>query len=244
VGVVPEKGNTMEPMTAGHGSSVLGSPDTQPAVLTISADGHRVFFETTAQLVPQDSNVDTLEEEAANNTPGKALDVYEWEAAGSEEAPGVFCHVANGCTHLISAGEGVGPDTFLGASSDGRDVFFSSQAQLVPQASAEFMNIYDARIGGGFPVPASPAECTSCQGLGGPPPQFAAGASAVFSGAGNPSPSGSPGPLPPLHKAMTRSQLLASALRACRRPHRKRRVACERAAHRHYAGKSSAGGRR
>jgi hypothetical protein len=158
----------------------LGLPDAQPMALSISEDGRRVFFQTSAQLVPQDSNESTTEHEEQGE------ETYEWEAIGTEEEPGVFCGVANGCTHLISAGEAVGPEHFLGASASGRDVFFSSAAQLVPQATPEFTNIYDARIGGGFPPSAPSVECTSCQGVGSPPPLFSVPAGVSFEGAGNP----------------------------------------------------------
>ena len=141
--------------------------DGPSTALSMSDDGRRVFFQTTAQLVPQDGNETTAKEEAENGVLlGRGTDVYEWEADGTEEEPGVFCGVVNGCTHLISAGEDVGPEYFLGASSSGDDVFFTSAAQLVPQATPEFTNIYDARVGGGFPPPPPIVECTSLSGCG------------------------------------------------------------------------------
>ena len=115
------------------------------------------------------------------------MDVYEWEADGVEEAPGVFCHVVIGCTHLISTGEDVGKSTFLGASEDGSNVFFATAAQLVPQATPEFPNIYDARVDGGFAPPKrEPRPCLSCQGVGSTAPLFGAPASVTFTGAANP----------------------------------------------------------
>jgi hypothetical protein len=149
----------------------------------ISDGGNRVFFESSAQLVPQDTNEDTVQEETVGL--GRAADVYEWEAPGTEDGPGTFCHAVNGCTFLLSAGEAVGPEEFLGASEDGRDVFLSSAASLVPGAPSGFTSVYDARIGGGFPRQARPVECTSCQGVGNPPPSFGAPSSATFAGAGN-----------------------------------------------------------
>jgi hypothetical protein len=165
-------------------SGLLTTPDSLSTAISISEDGQRVFFETTAKLVPGDTNESTAHEEV-NSGLGRGLDVYEWEAEGAEEGPGLFCGAANGCTHLISAGEDVGPENFLGASADGNNIFFTSAAQLVPQATPEFTNIYDARVDGGFPPPPPSAECTSCQGVGSPPPQFGAGASLAFAGTGN-----------------------------------------------------------
>jgi hypothetical protein len=178
-GAAPEHGEVV-----GVGlETVLESEDEVPALTQISEDGQRVFFQTTAQLVPQDTNSTTTVEGSANGHPG--LDVYEWEAEGVEEAPGVFCGAVNGCTHLLSSGEDVGPSTLLGASRNGRDVFFESAARLTPQDTDEFPDIYDARVDGGFPPPPPPLECLSCQGVGSSPPLFGVPATGSFVGAGN-----------------------------------------------------------
>ncbi len=159
-----------------------------PGVVQMSEDGQEVFFETTARLVSQDTNSTTDEGDSVSGHQG--MDVYEWEADGTEEGEGtgMFCRVVNGCTHLLSAGEDVGPEMFLGASKNGKNVFLASAAQLLPQATPEFTNIYDARVDGGFPQPPPPPECTSCQGVGNPPPLFNVPASVAFTGAGNPAP--------------------------------------------------------
>ncbi len=133
------------------------------------------------------------------------MDVYEWEEDGVEEAPGVFCAIAVGCTNLISSGEDVGPSFFLGASQNGDDIFFSSASQLVPQATPEFNNIYDARVDGGFPPSSGPPECVSCQGPGNPPPLLTQPASGTSEGTGNltaPAPS-APAPTPAAAPAPT-----------------------------------------
>jgi hypothetical protein len=177
-GVAPAEGEMLEP-GLGRGGALLATEDEMPPFIQMSDDGQEVFFQTTAQLVPQDRN--TTAEEGR-----QGLDVYEWEAEGSEEAPGVFCREVNGCTHLLSSGEEVGPAQFLGASHDGHNVFFATAAQLVPQATPEFGNIYDARVDGGFSPPAPSVECASCQGVGNPPPLFSVPAGVSFEGAGNP----------------------------------------------------------
>jgi hypothetical protein len=178
-GKAPSQGETIG---AGIGT-VLETEDKIPAMAQISEDGQEVFFQTTAQLVPQDTNSTRTEESSAGGFPG--LDVYEWEAEGSEEAPGVFCGDVNGCTHLLSSGEDVGPARLLGASANGSNVFFESAARLVPQDTDEFPDIYDARVDGGFVPPQLPLECLSCQGVGSPPPLFNVPASVSFTGAGN-----------------------------------------------------------
>jgi hypothetical protein len=162
-----------------NSGTTLSFPDALPPVTEISENGQEVFFQTTAQLVPQDRNSTTYELTNVNQAPG--LDVYEWEAHGTGG-----CELAQGCTYLLSSGEASGPSRFIDASANGRDVFFESPAQLVPQATPEFSNIYDARVDGGFAPPSGAPECLSCQGVGSPPPLFSPGASGTFAGAGNP----------------------------------------------------------
>jgi hypothetical protein len=178
-GDVPPEGEAIQTGS----KTVLKTNDEVPAMVQMSDDGREVFFQTTARLVPQDTNSTLTKEGSGSQDPG--LDVYEWEAEGSEEAPGVFCGVVVGCTHLISSGEDVGPARLLGASADGSNVFFESASQLVPQDMDEFPDIYDARVDGGFAVSLPPPPCLSCQGVGSPPPLFSVPATEAFVGAGN-----------------------------------------------------------
>jgi hypothetical protein len=226
-GVAPAKGEVVVPNPF---SGLLSTVDSPREAVEISEDGRRVFFQTSARLVAQDTNESTDAEETSGEL-GVGSDVYEWEEDGTEEGPGVFCHVANGCTHLISAGEDVGPERFLGASSSGRDVFFTSAAQLVPQADPEFTNIYDARVDGGFPPPPPNAECTSCQGVGSPSPLFGPGASGTFAGSGNPA-STSSGNQSSTHSEPTATQRLAKSLRACRKTRKRAHASCQEKARR------------
>jgi hypothetical protein len=125
----------------------------------ISADGARVFFETPDALAPQDANGLT--------------DVYEWE---------------NGRIYLISSGQGTNGSAFVGASSNGSDVFILTTDRLAPQDIESATQVYDARIGGGFPYPPATTGCDSgqCQGPQTPAPAFGSPASATFVGLGNP----------------------------------------------------------
>ncbi len=183
-GVAPTSGEMIEPNGPISNEAVLQTQDEEPPFVQMSENGQEVFFQTTAQLVPQDTNSTETDISSHHGTPG--MDVYEWEADGTEEGPGVFCRVVNGCTHLISSGEDVGPAYFLGASRDGSNVFFSSASQLVPQATPEFTNVYDARVDGGFAPLGVPEICLSCHGVGSPPPLFNVPAGVLFTGAGNP----------------------------------------------------------
>jgi hypothetical protein len=164
--------------------TALETMDDSPAVAQMSESGQEVFFQTTAQLLPQDTN---STETNVSRKGENGLDVYEWEADGSGG-----CALAQGCTHLISSGEVSGPSVFLGASADGRDLFFATPARLAPQDTDEFDDIYDARADGGFPPPPPGPECLSCQGVGSPPPLFSPGASLTFAGPGDP-------PVPPVN---------------------------------------------
>ncbi len=178
-GIAPAEGEVLE----NEGTGALETEDETPPFIRMSEDGQRVFFQTTAQLVPQDTNSPKVTGASTGGVPG--MDVYEWEEDGTEEAPGVVCGVANGCTHLLSTGEDVGKATFLGASENGDNVFFATEGQLLPQVDGEFPNIYDARVDGGFPPPRGEPECLSCQGVGAPAPLFSPGASGTFVGPAN-----------------------------------------------------------
>ncbi len=125
-----------------------------------SEDGSRLFFQSFDALSPHDSN-------------GRQ-DVFEY---------------AGGHVYTISDDAGSHDSFFLDASPSGNDVFLATADQLLRQDTDLRLDIYDARVGGGFPVNGSPPTCDngdSCK----PPPTaqpgvFGAPASATFSGAGN-----------------------------------------------------------
>ncbi len=143
----------------------------------LSTDGRRLFFESADPLILRDTN--------------GALDVYEWQrAAGAaqchEKGADLYSPAAAGCLSLISSGRSPADSTFVDASTDGSDVFFKTQSSLLPQDDG-LIDIYDARIDGGFPPePSPPAACEgeACQGVPAPP-NDPTPASASFEGAGN-----------------------------------------------------------
>jgi hypothetical protein len=103
-----------------------------------SEDGSRIVFTTADPLSPR----------ASNGQP----DIYEWD---------------DGSVSLISTGSSVEGDELAVITPSGRDVFFVSSQGLVPQDMDGAPDVYDARIGGGFPQsPVSPAPCSgdACQG--------------------------------------------------------------------------------
>jgi hypothetical protein len=146
----------------------------------ISADGERIFFDSYDALLPRDTN-------------GKA-DVYEWEAASgagdcAQRGAAMYVASSSGCLSLISSGESAQDSEFREASADGGDVFFATNASLLPKDPG-LIDIYDARANGGLPAP--PAPPGPCQGeacqIAPPPPNDPTPASASFRGAGNVSP--------------------------------------------------------
>jgi hypothetical protein len=126
-------------------------------------------------------------------------DVYEWEAAGTGS-----CQTAGGCVYLISSGRSGSPSHFLDASASGTDLFLLTRQQLLPQDTDGNLDVYDARIGGGFPQPPPATQpCTGEDCHGQPPaaPGVPTAASVTFFGAGNAT-SSSP---PPTVSVMTRT---------------------------------------
>lgn len=136
----------------------------KPRVL--SSDGNHVFFNSDDALIPQDSNHEE--------------DVYEWEAQGAGG-----CSRVNGCIGPISSGRGADGATFLDASGDGSDAFFLTDASLLNQDLGG-TDVYDARVGGGFPEPAPPIPCVGddCQALP-PPPEDPTPGTGFFTEEGN-----------------------------------------------------------
>jgi sugar lactone lactonase YvrE len=164
----------------------------------LSDDGSRLFFETTDALAAGDVN--------------GMQDVYEYE---------------HGRPYLISSGTSDVDSSFFDATPSGSDVFFETASQLAAQDTDQKLDIYDARVGGGFPpVPPVGVPCSGdlCKPPpSGSPPGIAPGSS-TFIGSGNPAVVGGARAAGP--KALTRAQLLARALKACGRKPRRQRAAC------------------
>ena len=121
----------------------------KPRVL--SEGGQRVFFDSSDALVLQDTN--------------NRADVYQWEAPGQGSC-GSGSPLNRGCVSLISSGRDGELSEFIDASADGGDVFFLTAASLVPSDPGS-VDLYDARVGGGFAIPPSPIPCEAdaCQAL-------------------------------------------------------------------------------
>jgi hypothetical protein len=113
----------------------------------VSEDGSHVFLSTADPMTPDDENLDS--------------DIYEF---------------VDGQVSLVSGGKSDQGAIFIGATPNGSDVFFVDFAQLLQSDIDGLPDVYDARVGGGFPPPDStvqpPPGCRedACQGPGSGPP--------------------------------------------------------------------------
>jgi hypothetical protein len=147
-GVAPIGPSTI-PGAVANGAGPDGTQAYKPRVL--ADGGRRLFFDSRDALATQDTNNDD--------------DVYEWEAQGTGS-----CAQAGGCVQLISSGRSEDGASFVDASESGRDAFFLTDGSLI-EADPGAVDLYDAREGGGFPVPPKPIPCEgdACQPLPSPP---------------------------------------------------------------------------
>lgn len=132
----------------------------------MSADGSRVFFDSSEPLVSGDTN--------------GAQDVYEWERGGTNG-----CVKVEGCVFLLSGGLSESASWLLGESSSGDDVFIITRAELTPEDGNEAYDVYDARVDGATSSTPSACSGTGCQGVSPALPTFSTPASVTFSGVGN-----------------------------------------------------------
>lgn len=202
------------------------------------SDSGRLFFNSSDDLVPQDTN--------------GTEDVYEYEPLGSEAGAAAsdtcatasfsYSSASKGCVDLISSGASPEESAFLDASESGDDVFFLTAAQLSPRDPDTSLDVYDARADGVEPPVARPVECQgdACQAFVAPPEELTPG-SLIHSGPGNPAPAMLPSKVAQKTKPLTQAQKLARALRACAKQKKhKRRAACERQARRAFGSKKPA----
>jgi hypothetical protein len=164
--------------------------------------------------------------------------VYEYRSVGD---------AASGGVHLISDGRDILPykgftcgARLLNVSASGSDVLFETADSLLPSdTDGGQVDIYDARVGGGFPGPA-PTACVFAA-CGGPSPSSSVGQLPTLPSANSEAEGNVPAP--PVSKppaAPTRAQLLAKALGRCRALHsnKNKRHTCEVAAHKRYGPKA------
>ena len=93
---------------------------------------------------------------------------------------------------LVSTGSAVEPVEHVLISPSGRDIFFQTVQGIVPQDTDGAPDVYDARLGGGFPPPAAerqPCASDACQGaLTNPAPLLVPGSVSQAPGGNLPAP--------------------------------------------------------
>jgi hypothetical protein len=121
--------------------------------LAVSEDGSRVFFSSRDALTPQALNGVT--------------NIYEYH-------DGQVGLISSG--HDVVVTEGYPAVELVGTDESGRDVFFRTADRLLPRDTDNQVDLYDARVEGGFTLPAPLAPCSgdSCQGAPSPSPQLPA----------------------------------------------------------------------
>lgn len=126
-----------------HGGS---APPYLPQVRYMTDNG-RLFFDSGDKLSVADAN-------------GSYEDVYQFEpeSVGSCTRPG-------GCVQLVSSGQAGTDSRYLGTDEAGVNAFFTTRQRLLAADKDDLVDLYDARIGGGFPTAPAQTECSgeACQ---------------------------------------------------------------------------------
>jgi hypothetical protein len=215
---------------------------------TMSDQGNAVFFQTPLALTPEaGDNINAgracsfgVETEAGECLFGEhqiyVQNVYEFRWSG---------RATNGNVYLISGGrdasafhEGEAVE-LLGTDPSGADALFTTSESLLPQDTDTQIDVYDARVEGGFPALSSPTSCGDgpCEGQPTAPPNSPAPGSATWP-AGENLPAGVAGPR--TTKPLTRAAQRARALKLCHKQPRRRRRRCEASARRRFSSSAHA----
>jgi hypothetical protein len=203
--------NRNEPGTEGRS---VNTPFRQARA--VSDNGGRVFFSSPDPLVNA--------VELNGNTQAK---VYEYERAGEGS-----CRKPAGCIYLLSSPSSSQAAAFMGADSEGNNVFVATLSQLTPSDKDTLVDVYDARVYGGLMSPPTETACgqRSCLGSAGETLATPAPLSAFTGASGNLAPPSSKG-----KPAATKAQKLAKALNQCHKKRSKRqRRSCEAKARKRY----------
>lgn len=191
-GVVADANTTTVPSVGTN----LGDGQQPQLGRAITPDGGTVFFQTRDRLVARDTN--------------DRLDVYVYDTAAHD-------------VELISPGDSDSDAVYFDASASGDDIFLLTAQALDAARDTDrgHVDLYDARVGGGFPAPPTPPVCDAlgdgCQGPIMPLPVRSRDWSSTLTGPGN----FDPGPLPPnARPRITMARLTANQRRALARGRR------------------------
>jgi hypothetical protein len=203
----------------------------------ISDDGELVIFYTPEQLQADDVNTGSKPSCSSAVTGSTGCDLYLWRK-GVSGAQSEVSMITDG--HGTTSSETEFGDAAM--STTGADIFFLSRSQLVGQDTDGLVDLYDARVNGGFQAPIPAASCSDeeCQGTptNSPAELKPEGTATQLAGANLiPSPftetSEKPAAKP---KSLTSAQKLAAALKVCKQDSsKKKRARCEHQARKKYA---------
>jgi WD40 repeat protein len=154
--------------------------------MSVSADGSYVFFQSAVGLTPQALNQQVIgyTPESSPPNPLYANNIYEYH---------------DGRVSLISDFQDLSYSNsgnwveLVSTDASGDDVYFVTTDSLVGQDTDTSLDLYDARIDGGFPAPVQPFTCSgeACEGqLSGAPTLRLPGSE--FQAGGNPPLAGEP----------------------------------------------------
>ncbi len=210
------------------GCLVMGENLTESAVSCrgMSADGSQIYFHTTDPLVSADINGGVVGSNGCETLrhPSAGCDVYAYNSA---------THTVS----LISAGDGA-PSAYADNDDSGNNVFFYTGDSLDPSRDEDggHFDIYDARVGGGFPPVVKDPGCDplaeECQGEASKSGSLPTPQSRNASGAGNP-----PTPPPNCGKGKVRKH------GKCVKKQKKKQHKKQSKKHQKRAGNNSGGGK-
>jgi hypothetical protein len=147
-----EDGNSsVYPATIPSQINRVAEPATRFANLAMSADGSRVFFSSADALTPR--------------ALAGYINIYEYH-------DGEITLITDG--HTVTTIEHEVASELIGTDESGRDVFFTTPDELTSQDGDTWVDVYDARIDGGFRESVVPAPCAgdACYGPASPAPSL------------------------------------------------------------------------
>jgi hypothetical protein len=215
--------------------------DSLAGFTAISANGSEVVFASGAELTPGALNEDNLagcefeeEKECFAYAPAAyAPNFYEYHSEGGIDHGEVS--LIDRASTAVESGAVAPLAKLYGIDPSGNDIFFSSTEPLVGQVADTEINLFDARVDGGFPAPHTPTGCSgdSCQGPLAAAPPLQSPLTATQPGGENLAPPSSKPEPKPKPKKPTQAQKLKRALQHCGKTYRKskkKRMACIRKA--------------
>jgi len=154
-------------------------PSQAHSTLTVSDDGAYVFFESPDALTPQ----------ALDDQVVACVFEFAGHCFNSAYAQNIYSYHAGQVSLITTVRDTSGQRTqrLIGTDAAGTDVFFTTADPLLTQDTDTQVDIYDARIDGGFPPLITLAGCSgdACQGPLGATPVLSAAGSATQAGGDN-----------------------------------------------------------